>query len=72
MTTNFSRREFILLGSAGFGTSLLLQACSNKPTTPTATTTGGTGFKIAIALPGIITDKGWNFRTICPLYRCGD
>lgn len=49
MTTNFSRREFILLGSGGFTTSLLLQACSN-PTTPTATTTGGAeGFKIAIA-----------------------
>jgi basic membrane protein A len=60
MTTNFSRREFILLGSAGFGASLLLQACSNS-TTPTATTTGGTeGFKIAIDLPGTITDKGWN------------
>ncbi|MBD2509877.1 BMP family protein [Nostoc muscorum FACHB-395] len=61
MTTNFSRREFILFGSAAFATSLVVQACSNKPTAPTATTTGGTeGFKIAIALPGMITDKGWN------------
>ena len=61
MTTNFSRRQFILFGSAAFSTSLLLKACSSKPTTPTATTTGGAeGFKIAIALPGMITDKAWN------------
>ncbi|MEH2449098.1 MAG: hypothetical protein V7K18_25920 [Nostoc sp.] len=56
MTTNFSRRQFILFGSAAFGTSLLVQACSSKVTTPTATTIGGAkGFKIAIALPRMIT-----------------
>jgi basic membrane protein A and related proteins len=61
MGTNFSRRQFILFGSAAFGTSLLLKACISNPTTPTATTTGGAEeFKIAIALPGIITDKAWN------------
>lgn len=60
MTTNFNRRKFILSGSAAFGTSLLLKACSsNQPTTPTAAG-GGEGFKIAIALPGIITDQAWN------------
>ncbi len=57
---NFSRRKFILSGSATFGTSLLLKACSSNPaTTPTAVG-GGKGFKIAIALPGIITDQAWN------------
>ncbi len=61
MTTNVSRRQFILFGSAAFGASLLLKACGSNPTTPIATTTGDAqGFKIAIALPGIITDKAWN------------
>ncbi|BAY21091.1 basic membrane lipoprotein [Calothrix sp. NIES-2100] len=61
MKTNFNRREFIGFGSAAFATSLLLKACSSDQTTPTATTTDGTeGFKIAIALPGIITDQAWN------------
>ncbi|WP_341529601.1 BMP family protein [Nostoc sp. UHCC 0302] len=57
MAVNFSRRKFIY-GSAGLGTSLLVKACSNQTTTPTAA--GGEGFKIAIALPGVITDKAWN------------
>ena len=58
--TNFNRREFIWFGSAALGT-LLLKACSSNQTTPTETTTGGSEeFKIAIALPGIITDKAWN------------
>ncbi|MBD2213891.1 BMP family protein [Nostoc linckia FACHB-104] len=62
MTTNFNRREFILFGSAALTTSLFLKACSsNQTSTPTVATTGATeGFKIAIALPGIITDKAWN------------
>jgi basic membrane protein A and related proteins len=60
MGTHFSRREFIWLGSAALGSSLLLKACSNNQTTPTATTSGTEGFKIAIALPGIITDQAWN------------
>ncbi|MBR8836177.1 MAG: BMP family protein [Stigonema ocellatum SAG 48.90 = DSM 106950] len=54
MTVNFSRRQFLLYGSATFSTSLLLNACSNPQTT-----TGG-GFKVAIALPGVITDQAWN------------
>ncbi|BAY62053.1 basic membrane lipoprotein [Calothrix brevissima NIES-22] len=65
MTKNVNRRQFIWFGSATLGTSLMLKACSSNQTTPTATTTtkaGGdtSGFKIAIALPGIITDKAWN------------
>ncbi len=65
---SLSRRHFLWFGSAG-GVSLLLKACSSTPTTPTATggsnpptaATGGSDkFKIAIALPGVITDKAWN------------
>ncbi|MEH2296518.1 BMP family protein [Nostoc sp.] len=60
MTLYFPRRKFVLYGSATFATSLLLKACkSNQSTTPTVSSSGE-GFKIAIALPGTITDKGWN------------
>ncbi|MBD2298108.1 BMP family protein [Nostoc sp. FACHB-190] len=60
MTLNLSRRQFVVFGSATFATSLLLKACSsNQPQTPTASS-GAEGFKIAIALPGVITDKAWN------------
>ncbi|BCL34615.1 BMP family protein [Nostoc sp. MS1] len=61
MQLNISRRKFVLYGSATFATSLLLKACSsnNQTSTPTASGGGG-GFKIAIVLPGVITDKAWN------------
>ncbi|AFZ24621.1 putative ABC-type transport system, periplasmic component/surface lipoprotein [Cylindrospermum stagnale PCC 7417] len=59
MAVNVSRRKFILYGSAALTTSFLLQACNhNQRTTPT--TSGSQGFKIAIALPGVITDQAWN------------
>ncbi|MBN3922628.1 BMP family protein [Nostoc sp. NMS4] len=59
MTLYFPRRKFVLYGSATFATSLLLKACkSNQSTTPTVSS--GEGFKIAIALPGAISDKAWN------------
>ncbi|AUT00940.1 BMP family ABC transporter substrate-binding protein [Nostoc sp. CENA543] len=58
MTLNFTRRRFVLYGSATVATSLLLKACSQS-TTPVAKTGDG-GFKIAIALPGVITDQAWN------------
>ncbi|RCJ30571.1 BMP family ABC transporter substrate-binding protein [Nostoc minutum NIES-26] len=59
MTINYSRRQFFLYGSATFATSLLLKACSSNQT-QTLTSAGREGFKIAIALPGVITDKAWN------------
>ncbi len=59
MTANFSRRQFLLYGSATFGTSLLLKACSSRQTS-TSTPGSGGGFKVAIALPGVITDQAWN------------
>ncbi len=60
MQLNLNRRKFIFYGSATFATSLLLKACaSNQTATPTASSGGG-GLKIAIALPGVITDQAWN------------
>ncbi|BAY77052.1 basic membrane lipoprotein [Nostoc linckia NIES-25] len=60
MAGNFGRREFIY-SSAVFATSLVLKACSsNNQTTTQSNAGGGEGFKIAIALPGVITDKAWN------------
>ncbi len=58
MSIHFSRRQFLWYSSVVFSTSILLKACNNTQTTPT--TGGGEGFKIAIALPGVITDKAWN------------
>lgn len=59
MAVNVNRRKFIWYGSAAFTTSLLLQACNNNQRT-TPTTSGSQEFKIAIALPGVITDQAWN------------
>ncbi|MDZ8029278.1 MAG: BMP family protein [Nostoc sp. DedQUE11] len=60
MAVNFGRRELIY-GSAVFASSLMLKACSsNNQTTTQSNASGGEGFKIAIALPGVITDKAWN------------
>ncbi|UBF24735.1 BMP family protein [Kovacikia minuta CCNUW1] len=69
MSTSQSRRHF-LYGSAALGGSLLLKACGSSPTTssspasesPASPSPSGaaSGFKAAIVLPGIITDKAWN------------
>ncbi|HIK07903.1 MAG TPA: BMP family protein [Trichormus sp. M33_DOE_039] len=59
MTLNLNRRQFVWYSSATVATSLLLKACS-QPTTPPTANSGGGGFKIAIALPGVISDKAWN------------
>lgn len=67
MTKEISRRKFIYYGSAAFGASLLLKGCNGTPTgtqtTVSNTTTSADNkkdVKVAIALPGIITDKAWN------------
>jgi basic membrane protein A len=67
MTTRYTRRHF-LYGTAAIGGSLLLKACSSSQTasnpspaaspSPSASATGA--LKVAIVLPGIITDKAWN------------
>lgn len=65
MLLDRSRRRFLLYGSATLGTSLLLKACggsssTSDPSSPTASSPAGQGFKAAIVLPGIITDQAWN------------
>ncbi|MEO1430338.1 MAG: BMP family protein [Cyanobacteria bacterium J06633_8] len=60
MSINFSRRKFIWYSSAVVGTSLLLKACSNNQTSTSTAKDGEEAFKVAIALPGVITDKTWN------------
>ncbi|MEH1905298.1 MAG: BMP family protein [Nostoc sp.] len=60
MILNFSRRKFVLYGSATFATSLLLKACSSNKSKIARVSSSEEGFKIAIALPGVITDKAWN------------
>ncbi|MEM1395370.1 MAG: BMP family protein [Cyanobacteria bacterium P01_H01_bin.150] len=59
MSMNLNRRKFISYCTAVFSGSLLLKACSNNNQTST-TINGDEAFKIAIALPGAITDKTWN------------
>ncbi|MBD2295898.1 BMP family protein [Anabaena sphaerica FACHB-251] len=60
MVLKLNRRKFLWYSSGTLGTSLLLKACANNPNpTPTAAS-GNEGLKIAIALPGIITDQAWN------------
>jgi basic membrane protein A and related proteins len=56
-----TRRQFLWFGSA-VGSSLLLKACASS--TPQASSSPSAspaaGLKVAIVLPGVITDKAWN------------
>lgn len=68
MATRFNRRQFLATGSATVAVSVLLKACATPSSNNTATTTSpntagspaSQGFKAAIVLPGVITDKAWN------------
>ncbi|AFY99274.1 BMP family protein [Calothrix sp. PCC 6303] len=60
MSINFSRRQFIWYSSTVFGTTLLLKACSNNQTSTPTDAGGEANFKIALVLPGAITDRAWN------------
>ncbi len=66
MAGRYSRRQFLWYGSAALGTSVLLKACTNNstPTQSSSTQTKATDakkdFRVAMVLPGIITDKAWN------------
>jgi basic membrane protein A len=60
MSINLNRRQFIGYCTAVFSGSLLLKACSNNQTSTSTDANSKDAFKIAIALPGAITDKAWN------------
>jgi basic membrane protein A and related proteins len=60
MAVKLGRRKFIVYASAGVGASLLLKGCGNNQTATPTSTSGSNNFKIAIALPGAISDKAWN------------
>lgn len=66
MPPQYNRRHF-LYGSVALSGSLLLKACSSPPpptnSSPAASpnaATDASSLKVAIVLPGIITDKAWN------------
>lgn len=64
MKINLNRRKFLVYAGATLGTSLLLKACADNPNSTTTTTETSTPIatgkspelKIAIVLPGVITD----------------
>lgn len=63
MAEKVNRRKFLLYSWVGVGTSLLLKACNSNTQNPTSrgdTAQTDKNFKVAIVLPGIITDKAWN------------
>lgn len=73
MDAKYNRRKFLWYGAVGLSSSLLLKACANNPSTSATSLTeknsssssqsvysNGRAFKIALVLPGIITDKAWN------------
>ncbi|MDY7022301.1 MAG: BMP family protein, partial [Cyanobacteriota bacterium] len=55
----YNRRQFIGYSLSTLTASLLLKACSSPTDLPT-TDSDPEAFKMAIALPGSITDGGWN------------
>jgi basic membrane protein A len=58
LVVKLNRRKFIVYGSVTLGASLLLENCTNNANITTTSSTAG--LKIAIALPGVITDQAWN------------
>ena len=67
MERRYSRRQLIGYGSAALASSLFLKACTNNssPTKTSSsdnktTTDADKTLKVAMVLPGIITDKAWN------------
>lgn len=60
MSIKCNRRQFLGYSSIVLITSSLLKACSNNSTSTPTDTGEKEGFKVAIALPGAITDRAWN------------
>ena len=70
MSERYSRRRFLWYSSATFGSTWLLKACASNPSSTSEktadstssfnTSTDAKSFKVAMVLPGIITDRAWN------------
>lgn len=66
MVGKYNRRQFLIYASTTLSASLFLKACSDGSKNSTAVSLNSTAtpapqdYKIAIVLPGIITDKAWN------------
>lgn len=64
MNSHFDRRKFLWYSSATVASSILLKACASSSestaSSPTASPAASSAYKIAIVLPGTITDGGWN------------
>jgi len=66
MVKHYRRRQLLVYASTALGSSIFLKACASP--TPTASPLSSAAspsptavdFKVAIALPGPITDKSWN------------
>jgi basic membrane protein A and related proteins len=68
MVKQYRRRQLLVYGTTALGSSIFLKACAaptptDSPSASVATensSPAATNFKVAIVLPGPITDKGWN------------
>lgn len=65
MVKRYRRRQLLAFASTALGSSLFLKACASptptaSPSVSSAASPSPTSFKVAIVLPGPITDKGWN------------
>ncbi|MBW4694021.1 MAG: BMP family protein [Lyngbya sp. HA4199-MV5] len=64
MVKGYRRRQLLVYASTALGSSFFLKACTSPA--PIASPSAGSpspsakGFKVAIVLPGPITDKSWN------------
>ena len=79
MSSKFDRRQFLWYGSATVASSVLLKACAPAPqqsasSSPAASPAASpaSAAKIAIVLPGTITDGGWNQLGYEGVKRAGD
>jgi basic membrane protein A and related proteins len=85
MNNNLDRRKFLWYSSATLASSLLLKACATSPTTESgaspaasssaqaeASPAGGKKIRLAVVLPGVITDGGWNQLGYEGVKRAGD
>jgi basic membrane protein A and related proteins len=74
MVNKFDRRRFLWYSSATIASSVLLKACATNPSqSPVASPSAAKSpAKVAIALPGTITDGGWNQLGYEGVKRAGD